>query len=535
MLIYNYKKEFLGIDQSDLEILGLSNLSDLHKEAADFADLFVKTPGYVHNFEHVHWIDYISCSESGVESKAIINIKSKNYSANIDIQTLFLADNPSQKAFIVNLTNVKPLSHAQSEKISADILERPAPKTAADSAKPLTQTDELEDDVSQPSDETYEPVYAEASVDMIEDVYDNEVLEVDLGEDTFVGLDEERLGESVSKEKARVKAHEIEPEDETAESAYVFNPHVASEELGLPIDIVEEFIQDFIAQADSFKADMYKSAKDSDFDSLKILSHKLKGVAANLRVEDALETLSVINSSHDLNEIKKNLDKLYKIFDKLSNKDYSLPRSVDKIQAETKDEEFILSLKDDVHSELVSHKQPDEFENLAEDIVFDVIDDSDVPSHIDILELEDDEFLKQDISLIDDDFDYEELSILDEYVDDESCENPQEEALEIAMSYDKELIANDIGVDIDSFNELFSDYIGESKELTDSIASAIKNDNLDGCKSATIKLKGMSENMRLHQFDNELNTIIKSSSVDGLSECLDAIVSKLSEISSRGN
>lgn len=78
MLIYNYKKEFLGIDESDLELLGLSNLADLRAEAADFADLFVKTPGFIHNFKHVHWIDYITCNDSGVESKAIIHIKNKN-------------------------------------------------------------------------------------------------------------------------------------------------------------------------------------------------------------------------------------------------------------------------------------------------------------------------------------------------------------------------------------------------------------------------------------------------------------------------
>ena len=68
MLIYNYKKEFLGIDENDLTALGLSNLADLRAEAADFADLFVKTPGFIHNFKHVHWIDYIVCNTDGIIS-----------------------------------------------------------------------------------------------------------------------------------------------------------------------------------------------------------------------------------------------------------------------------------------------------------------------------------------------------------------------------------------------------------------------------------------------------------------------------------
>jgi len=53
MLIYNYQKEFLGIDEKDLKTLGFNSLSELRAEVTDFADLFVKTPGYVHNFQHV--------------------------------------------------------------------------------------------------------------------------------------------------------------------------------------------------------------------------------------------------------------------------------------------------------------------------------------------------------------------------------------------------------------------------------------------------------------------------------------------------
>ena len=74
MLIYNYKKEFLGIDEADLEALGLNNLEELRSESADFADLFVKTPGHIHNFKHVHWIDYVT-NKDGAEAKVIIHIK----------------------------------------------------------------------------------------------------------------------------------------------------------------------------------------------------------------------------------------------------------------------------------------------------------------------------------------------------------------------------------------------------------------------------------------------------------------------------
>ena len=63
MLIYNYQKEFVGIDESDLKALGFSDLAQLRSESADFANFFVKTPGFVHNFKHVHWIDFVTCAD----------------------------------------------------------------------------------------------------------------------------------------------------------------------------------------------------------------------------------------------------------------------------------------------------------------------------------------------------------------------------------------------------------------------------------------------------------------------------------------
>ena len=75
MLIYNSRKEFQGIDEKDLSALGCKTLSELRAESADFADLFVRTPGFIHNFKYVHWIDYITYGGSSTTPKAIIHIK----------------------------------------------------------------------------------------------------------------------------------------------------------------------------------------------------------------------------------------------------------------------------------------------------------------------------------------------------------------------------------------------------------------------------------------------------------------------------
>ena len=71
------------------------------------------------------------------------------------------------------------------------------------------------------------------------------------------------------------------------------------------------------------KNDLDKAIKESDFDNIKSLSHKLKGVAANLRIEHALDALTNINISEDISQSEIYLECFYKIVQKLSDKEHS--------------------------------------------------------------------------------------------------------------------------------------------------------------------------------------------------------------------
>jgi hypothetical protein len=486
MLIYNYKKEFLGIDKVDLETLGLSDLADLRAESADFADLFVKTPGFIHNFKHVHWIDYITCNDSGVESKAIINVKGENYITVIDIQPIYLVDNPSEKAFIINLHKVRPLSKEQVEKISSDILEKPVPKTATGSTELFTEPgsivhDEnsvsIEEDIEETSFDPYESSTAELSPNVVEDIYENTSLDVDTSKE---GISEPENYIEIDVKNKATKKLEIQPEvqkkpdNKSAKiveiddsfNDYVFDPYIASEELGLPIDLVEEFIQDFIAQAKSFKSDLYKFVENADMNNLKIQSHKLKGVAANLRVEDALDTLTIINSSDNFDEIKNNLDRLYIIIEKLS--DTSGIATVEHEDESNEEDEFILSIKDE-DEENKEEELKEETQTLIQ---------SDIP-----------------------------------------------------VPYNKHSVASEMGLNIDTFNDLFNEFINESSRLTKLFKDAYNNADLNECKNITSKLKSMSNSIRIHTFDSELGTIINSTNTDGFNEYINIIISKLKQIS----
>ena len=45
MLIYDHNKEFIGIDQESLKLLGYERFEDLIHDHKDVAELFVKKPG----------------------------------------------------------------------------------------------------------------------------------------------------------------------------------------------------------------------------------------------------------------------------------------------------------------------------------------------------------------------------------------------------------------------------------------------------------------------------------------------------------
>ena len=600
MLIYNFQKEFVGIDEADLEVFGFANLSELKAESSDFADMFVRTPGYIHNFKHVHWIDFVTCADPSEQSKVIIEVNSKTYKANIEIDTVYLSDNPTSKAYLINLNNLRGLTLKENGEFSEDIARKKPPRIEPsvghafniskedeealeyeaapelEGFKPFENIEDVEDveeeiqeikptaplDISFDDDDIDDSVF---SRDEEEPVAQEPVTveDVAISVDTDLSLDSLEMDvvdfEEVDKETETVQVEE----DDGFDYSYNYDPQVASDELGLPIDLIEEFIQDFIAQAKEFKDELYTSLDDGDTDNVKILSHKLKGVAANLRIEDAFNTLSIINTSSDISEVGKYLNIFYKIIAKLSGEEIQAAKPAVPKPAEAKPEEIkpleveeddlILDFKADenidepqeVNQEILTEDEDDlildfkedevkpettnKIEETEDDLYLDIdldIKDSEVPKKIEIPELADDTFLDEETVDIDD-----LLSIGSETEDDElKVEIEAEELPDI--EYSKELVANEIGLDQESFDEIFEDYIQDSRSSTDTIQKAISNDDFSKCRKETLKLKGMSDNMRIHSFKEELTTLINSSDKDELIKAvkkIDAIIAQISK------
>jgi len=561
MLIYNFQKEFLGIDAKDLQELGYHDLSALRSEVTDFADLFVKTPGFIHNFQHVHWIDFIDCADDGEIQKVIINANGKNFTANLVITYAYLTDNPIEKAFLIHLHNLRVLSDSEVEHIHDDILQRtiPTPPTPPTSfVEPTTPTEpvfktreEPKQDLLAPQEEptlTAEPLIQTQTAPQEETpVFETPAAVEDIYDTSDVKLDIEIEETPIETEPAEISQvlhpkHTIHKK-EKFDNGYIYNPEVASKELGLPLDLIEEFIQDFIAQAGDFKPELYASLNDGDIDNVKTLSHKLKGVAANLRIEDAFEVLAIINTTSDITVIKTNLELFYKIISKLAGEE------IDKI-VEEEPQTAVDDFDEPSDIDLTFKEETQEKEKIQENVTL-----QDTPEEEFSLEFKEEEkieiepepelsleFKDEERQESDDDFALsfkEDETIQNEITQDTQVKEtlsvaPEPEPAPIKVEYSKEKIANEIGLDITSFNELFEDYIQESNLLVDEMRDAADNGNFDLLKSEIMKLKGMSDNMRINSFNSELDALMHSTDKEESAQLIDSIKLILNQLSKAG-
>ncbi|MBU1975985.1 MAG: hypothetical protein KKG59_06285, partial [Nanoarchaeota archaeon] len=308
---------------------------------------------------------------------------------------------------------------------------------------------------------------------------------------------------------------------------------------------------------------IYASLHEQDITNVKILSHKLKGVAANLRVADALEALTIVNTSADFPAIHSNLDRFYRIISKLSGE---MPESIaDTAHVRSDEDEFVVDFKDESEDDLVlDFKNKYEFATPEELNIH----DSDVPNIIEMPELADDDFSPTQIKdtssdLLDIDFDTVdanelslELANIDELPDTldviEGTDTLEllhitekkeikpvtllqtQEKPNVKIDYKPEAVANEIGIDIESFHELFDDFLDESQVKCRQIRTAINDGNSDLWKAKAIKLKGMSENMRIKELSYELDTIIRTSDSNAALESINKIDAMMSQISLKG-
>ncbi len=432
MLIYNHKFEFIGIDEKDLNKLGFKNFTQLQAQCDDFADLFIKKPSYIHNFKNFKWILYILNSNSD-EAKAMISIQDKIFTTNLEINTIYLAQDPAQEAYIISLKGLRQIDGVPTNEIQTHQLKQNKPQFTP----PVENELSLQEDSKQINTTAHD---IEANTKDIQPKVDDLPL----------------FGDYVNPEIR---------DTHDGMKNYIYDPKIAAKELGLPVDLIEEFIGDFIQQAYEFKDDLYISFQNHDFEKVKNLSHKLKGVSANLRIEDAFKALNIINTSHDNQEIKDNLDTFYKIIYKLKNKK---------------------ELTDTTTKELPNKQDDDLYTNLLKDH-----DDTDIS-------------LQKSIKK------QQEVNVSKQPKDNTTLPSQKSITTPVSLHYDKQKVINELSLSEDIVNALLNDFKKQSSIVIEQMRSATKIDDFKQVEKLALNIKGISDNLRLTQISSLLQMLIST-------------------------
>lgn len=548
MLIYDHNKEFIGIDQESLKLLGYERFEDLIHDHKDVAELFVKKPGYIHNFTNFPWIDFVLHAESD-DSKVIIAGKSNAFSATIEIVTLHLNKAPNEDAFLIKLKNVQNYqldaserpeqaptpfnldtkdfnSPSETEKLAVTPAQTPEPAIEIEpivedvqEQTPLT----LDEDIFIQQEESTPPAAAPAEEELDIFFHDEEQEEDEqrIEAEPEFPVPEESVFDNIQEEEekgAPMLGAYLNDEDKEYladlkfSDDYTYDPQIAADELGLPVDLIEEFIGDYIKQAHEFKDQLFTATADGDFDNIKVLSHKLKGVAANLRIEDSFELLNTINETDDIKECEANLKKFYLTVAKLEGKDIEevkleLEKPVDLYDLTPKfepepEEEIILPL---------DLPELEEEEILAEPVLLDTPYQETEPAAV-ASDASDDLY---DFGLIADEGNEplvvldDEEEIISDIQDFEPQENDDVENTPV-LTYDVTIAAAEIGLSADLVGALIDDYIIEANEMKSKLNDVIASSDVMRWKGYATQLKGVSDNLRIKDISDVLQTLITS-------------------------
>ena len=84
-----------------------------------------------------------------------------------------------------------------------------------------------------------------------------------------------------------------------------FQPDACAEELSLPVELIEEFISDFIDLAHLETAKMLEAYRRGDLTTIQKIGHLLKGTSSNLRITALSETLYAIQFCEESDELEE--------------------------------------------------------------------------------------------------------------------------------------------------------------------------------------------------------------------------------------
>ncbi len=92
--------------------------------------------------------------------------------------------------------------------------------------------------------------------------------------------------------------------DEVQSIHFDFQLEEASKDLALPVELIEEFVHDFIDQAHEETKKMLEAYEKGDLESIQQIGHLLKGASSNLRIKALSDTLYEIQFCQDSSKLE---------------------------------------------------------------------------------------------------------------------------------------------------------------------------------------------------------------------------------------
>ena len=83
-----------------------------------------------------------------------------------------------------------------------------------------------------------------------------------------------------------------------------FRLEEAANDLSLPVELIEEFVHDFIEQGHVETKNMLKAYEEGDLEKIQKIGHLLKGASSNLRINALSDTLYKIQFCEDSNDLE---------------------------------------------------------------------------------------------------------------------------------------------------------------------------------------------------------------------------------------
>lgn len=506
MLIYNHNKELVGIDDESLHHLGYKTLAEFFQYYSDVSELFVKKPGYIHNFQNFPWIDFVLHSDAE-DIKAIIQNDKKHFSCNISITPVFLSDAPDREGYLVHFKHIKslggePMPTFERGSFSEDESAEPAALADYDFELPLASEAPEEQMILQEPDILDIPELPPMTLPDINP--DGSLAEPAYQPEKF---EKPMLGDYLNKEE-RAFLDNLQTSTD-----YVYDPHVAADELGLPVELIEEFIGDFIQQANDFRNDLFDAALKEDFDEVHVLSHKLKGVAANLRIEDAFEVLSIINGSRDHVEIEANLKQFYRIVAKMEGKEVPdfadmEPESSPEVPLDLHDDEDIY----DFGSLLKTAPEPQASETVPE---MPDLDTESTPAEPETAAPEEtvepfslDVIPEENQHLVADAAEKQRYQQMSGNI---ATDADLQRGVDFEpLKYDVKKASDEIGLQSSFIRDLIDEFVNDANGKKAELMQAIANEDMRKIKAIAFEFKGLADNLRIGQISNTLTKLLRN-------------------------